>query len=98
MGNLPWCRGGELPMLPDVLTRQSIFSLYEKLTGHLPVCGWLCVATAFVRRRANSMTAGWDDETRDPPLIQMLSDIIVRMAQKDPAKGDWSVDGREVTV
>ena len=26
-GKLQWCREGELPMLPDVLT-QSIFSLY----------------------------------------------------------------------
>ena len=71
-------------MLPDVLTRRSIFSLCGKLTGHL-VYGWLRVATAFVRRRANSVTTGWDDETRDPPLIQTLSDI---MAQKDPAQGD----------
>ena len=49
-------------MLPDVLTRRSIFSLCGKLTGHLPVGGWLHVATAFVRRRANSVTAGWDDK------------------------------------
>ena len=97
-GKFQWCRGGELPMLPDVLTRRSIFSLCGKLTGHLPVCGWLRVATAFVRWRANSMTACWDDEIRDPPLFQVLSDIIAQMAQKDPAQGDWSVDGREVTV
>ena len=46
---LQWCRGGELPKLPDVLTRRSIFSLCGKLTGHHPVCGWLRVATASVR-------------------------------------------------
>ena len=40
-----------------------------KLMGHLPVCGWLRIATASMRRHANSVTAGWDDETRDPPLI-----------------------------
>ena len=49
---------GELPMLPDVLTRWSIFSLSGKLTGYLPVCCWLGVATAFERRHANSVTAG----------------------------------------
>ena len=97
-GKLQWCRGGELPMFPDVLTRRGIFSLYWKLMRPLPVCGWLRVATAFVRRRANSVTAGWDDEPQHTPLIQMLSDIIRRMAQKDPMQGDWSVDGREVTV
>ena len=35
---------------------------------------------------------------QDPPLIQMLSDIVVRLAQKDPMQGDWCVDGNEVTV
>ena len=98
MGNYYGVAWGELPSLPDVLTRRRIFSLCGKLTGHLPLCGWLRVAIAFMRRRANSVIAGWDDETRDPPLIQMLSDIIARLAQKDPAQGDWSVDGREVTV
>ena len=43
------------------------------------------------------MTAGWDDETRDPSLIQMLSYIVARLAQ-DPAQVDWCVDGCEVTV
>ena len=62
-GKLQWCCGGELPMLPDILTRQSMFSLCGKLMGHLPVCGWLCIATAFVRRRTNSVTAGCDDAT-----------------------------------
>ena len=97
-GKLQWCHGGELPMLPDVFTHQSIFSLCGKLAGHLPVCGWLHIATTFMRRRANSVTAGWDDETQDPPLIQMLLDTIARLVQKDPVQGDWSVDGREVCV
>ena len=87
-GKLQWCRGGELPMFPDVFTRRNIFSLSRKLMGHLPVCGWLRVTTAFVRRRANSVTAGWDDETQNPPLIQMLSDIIARLAQKNPVQCD----------
>ena len=74
-------------MLPDVLTR-SFFFLCGKLMGHLPVCGWLRVATTFVKRRANSVTAGWDNKTRDQPLIQMLSDIIARLVQKNPVQGD----------
>ena len=79
-GKLQWCHGSELPMLLDILTRRSIFSLCGKLMGHLPVCSWLCIATAFVRWCANSETAGWDNETQDPPLIQMLSDIVTRLA------------------
>ena len=51
-----------------------------------------------MRRRLNSVTAGWDDETRVPLPIQMLSDIVAQLAQKDPVQGDWCVDGCEVTV
>ena len=97
-GKIQWCRRGELPMLPDILTHQNFFSLCWKLMGHLPVCGWLRVAPAFVRQHANSVTAGWDDETQDPSLVQMLLDIIVQMAQKDRMQDDWSMDGCEVTV
>ena len=80
-----------------IYSSEHLFSVWE-IDGHLSVCGWLRVATTFLRQHANSVTAGWDDEMRDPSLIQMLSDIIAWMAQKDPAQGDCSVDGREVTV
>ena len=73
---MSWRSNGELPLLPGVLTHRSIFSLCGKLMGHLPICGWLSIATAFVRWCANSVTAGWDYEMGDPPLIQMLSNIF----------------------
>ena len=34
---LQWQHEGELLTPPNVLTRQSIFSLYKKMTGHLQV-------------------------------------------------------------
>jgi len=95
---LRWCRGGEPPTPPDILTRRTIFSVCGKLTGHFPVCGWLRVATAFIKRRANAATIGWDDEVRDPLLSRMLADVFTRVAQTDPTRGDWCVDGQDVTV
>ena len=97
-GRLQWRRDGAYPTAPDVLTRRSIFSVCGRLTGHFPVCGWLRVATAFLKRRANAVTTGWDDEVEDPPLRRMLEEIIVRAAQIDPTHGDWCVNGRDVTV
>ena len=58
------------------------------------MCGWLRVAAAFVKRRANAVTTGWDDETQDPMLRRMLDEIVMRSSQTDPARGDWCADGQ----
>ena len=97
-GKLRWRRDGERSKVPNVLTRRAVFSVCGRLTGHFPVCGWLRVAAAFVKRRANAVTTGWDDETQDPILRQMLDEIVMRSSQTDPARGDWCADGQEVTV
>ena len=95
---LRWRRDGERPKLPNVLTRRAVFSVCGRLTGHFPVCGRLRVAAAFVKRRANAVTTGWDDEAQDPMLRRMLDEIVMRSSQTDPARGDWCADGQEVTV
>ena len=69
-----------------------------KLIGHLPVCGWLRVATAFMKRRANSSTSTWDEEIHDESLRAMLEDTVRRVKQNDPAKGRWDVVGEEARV
>ena len=66
-GKLQWCCGGELPMLPDILARRSIFSLCGKLTGHLPVCGWLHVTTTSLRRYTNCDNRPGQRNTRPTP-------------------------------
>ena len=63
---------GERPKVPDVLTRRIVFHVCRRLTGHFPVCSWLRVAAAFVKRRANAVT-GWDDETwKIPCFVECL--------------------------
>ena len=71
-----------------------VFSVWGKLTGHFPVCGWLHVATAFVKQ----MTTGWDDKVQNPLLAQMIGDIFTRVTQDNLMKGDWCISGQEVTV
>ena len=98
-GKLRWRCDGERPKVPNVLTvRHAVFSVCGRLTGHFPVCGWLWVAAAFVKQRANAVTTGWDDETQDPMLRRMLDEIVMRLSQTDPARGDWCANGQEVTV
>uniref|UniRef100_A0A5S6QBG4 Integrase catalytic domain-containing protein n=1 Tax=Trichuris muris TaxID=70415 RepID=A0A5S6QBG4_TRIMR len=92
-GRLNWKRDAELPSLPNQLTRRNIFAYCGQLTGHFPVCGWLRVATAFVKRKANELTAGWDDPICGPELVAILRQIDARVRQHDPVRGRWDVTG-----
>ena len=95
-GRLQWWREGELPTPPNVLIRRGIFSLCRKLTGQLPVCGWLHVATEFEKQSA--VTTRSDNEVQDPLLRRMLVEIITRASQTDPSSGDWFVNEQDVIV
>ena len=97
-GKLRWRRDSKHPKFPAILTHRAIISMCGRLTGHFPVCGWLRVAAAFVKQRANTITTGWDDETQDPMLCRMLEEIVLRSSQTDPAHGDWCANGQEVIV
>lgn len=86
-GKLLWKRSNSLGEIPLVLTRRSVFSCCGKLVGHLPVCGWLRAATAFIKRRANVLTSTWDEEIHDECLSFMLEDMYQRVTSHDPARG-----------
>ena len=97
-GTLKWGRGTAVPEVPDVFMRRAVFSLCGKLVGHLPECGWTRAATGTIKRRASAVTKGWDDEITDDLLVRMVKEIIARVKQDDPAKGDWCVEGDELNV
>lgn len=62
--SLVWKRNNEIDV-PSQLTRRSVFSCCGKLVGHYPVCGWVRVAAAYLKRRANHVTESWDERIRD---------------------------------
>ena len=89
---LRWRRGGEAPQVPLVITRWRTFSVGGKLVGHFPVCGWLRVTVADIKRCVTSVSSGWDDEMREATLRSMLTKTVARVTRDDP------VDGNEFTV
>ena len=95
---LRWRRGGDVPGVPSNVTRLSVFSVCGKLVGHYPMCGWLRVPVATIKRRATSILLGWDDEVRDAALQSMLTETVARVTHNDPVRGYWCVDGNEFTV
>ena len=80
------------------MTRRSVFSFCGKMLGHLPVCGWLRPATAFLKRKANAKSSSWDDEIADDGLVMMMEEVVRRVRERDPASGRWDVEGDEATV
>ena len=55
-GTLQWKRGSQIPEILDRLTRRRVFSLRGKVVDHFPVCGWLLVEVAFIKRLATAVT------------------------------------------
>ena len=76
----------------------AFFSVCGKLVGHFPMCGWLRVVVAAIKRHATSILLGWDDEVRDTTLWSMPMETVSRVTHDDPVRGNWCIDGNEFTV
>uniref|UniRef100_A0A5S6QMU4 Integrase catalytic domain-containing protein n=1 Tax=Trichuris muris TaxID=70415 RepID=A0A5S6QMU4_TRIMR len=97
-GNLYWKRDGDLSKVPESLTRRSVFSYCGRLLGHYPVCGWLRVAAAFAKRKANDFSTSWDGAISDDRLKVLLHEIAAKVESQDPVRGRWDVSGDRARV
>ncbi|XP_043201309.1 uncharacterized protein LOC122370107 [Amphibalanus amphitrite] len=95
---LHWERDNPVGPPPSPLTRRSVFAWCGRLVAHLPVCGWLRPATAWLKRRANAVTRGWDDMTADRTLQAQVDHVAERVNSDDPAHGVWCVSGDAAVV
>ena len=95
---LRWKKSVDVPEVPLVIIRRRTFSVCGKLVGHFPVCDWLRVTVVAIKRRATSVSSGWDGEVRDATLRSMLTETVARVTRDDPVQGDWCVDGNKFTV
>ena len=97
-GELQWARDNAVGAPPERVTRRAVFQWCGKLVAHLPVCGWLRPAVAWLKRRANQLTRTWDDITEDATLRAQLDYVAERLSSDDPARGAWCVEGDGVVV
>lgn len=97
-GKLLWRRDNDLEEVPNKLTRRVVFSYCGKIIGHYPVCGWLRVAVAFMKRRANYITQSWDEVIEDDELQACLRETVSEMRKNDPVRGRWDVKGDAAKV
>ena len=86
-GDLVWRRDNAVLDVPRELTRRNVFSYCGKLTGHYPVCGWLRIATAFMKRKVNNLTERWDDAVADGDLRRLLEEMDAEVRKNDPVRG-----------
>ncbi|KHJ41654.1 hypothetical protein D918_08301 [Trichuris suis] len=97
-GQLEWKRDNQVANVPERLTRRSVFSCCGKLVSHFPVCGWLRVAAAFVKRKVNDASESWDEVVDDKELRALLVEIAAAMKTPDPAEARWDVPGDAAKV
>ncbi|XP_065643080.1 uncharacterized protein LOC136074669 [Hydra vulgaris] len=99
VGNkLMWSRGNRVDAISQKLTRRVVFSICGQLVGHLPVCGWLRVICSLLKRKAVSLTKGWDDEICDENVNWELKEVFSEVERCEPACGDWAVCGDQGKV
>ncbi|KFD47071.1 hypothetical protein M513_12059 [Trichuris suis] len=94
---LQWKRGSENNVPPTQLTRRSVFYCGE-LVRHYPVCGWLQVATAFIKREANRVSSRWDEPIHDDRIQEHLDEVAREVSKNDPVRGRWDVSGSAARV
>ena len=97
-GELRWQRDSQIPPPPVKVTRRALFAWCGRLVAHLPVAGWLRPAAAWLKRRVNAVTAGWDDATDDPQLKAQIQHVVQQLQAADPAQGPWRLTGDRLIV
>lgn len=97
-GELRWARDNGIAAPPSRVTRRAVFAWCGQLAAHLPVCGWLRPATAWLKRRANAVTRGWDDDADDAALSSQIAQVAGRLSEADPARGPWCFSGDRVII
>ncbi|XP_065658267.1 uncharacterized protein LOC136082772 [Hydra vulgaris] len=65
---------------------------------HLPVCGWLRVICSLLKRKAVSLTKGWNDKICDENVNWVLKEVFAEVERCEPACGGWAVCGDEGKV
>ncbi|KFD58237.1 hypothetical protein M513_01000 [Trichuris suis] len=68
-------------------SKGKVFSYCGELVGHYPVCGWLRVATAFIKREANRVSSRWDEPIHDDRIQEHLDGVAREVTKNDPVCG-----------
>ncbi|XP_065182720.1 uncharacterized protein LOC135813558 [Sycon ciliatum] len=94
-GQVQWSRRTDIRLkLEQPATKRDIFSWCGRLTGHVPVCGWLRPACSYLKRMANA-SAAWDEQV-PASLLKLCGEVDARLAgDGDPAQGQWRANSPE---
>ena len=88
--------------LPSVITKRAVFQWCGRLTGHVPVCGWLRPACSMLKRIAGvddeDNAIDWDEEV-SVRVARYCRELEARITKDggDPARGRWQVSMRDDT-
>ena len=71
-----WKTANNLCEIPSSLTRRKIFALCGTMTGNFPVCGWLRVASSFIKKTKNALTKTWDEKVQCYFAEKIVTDMV----------------------
>ena len=94
-GKVMWSRGNRLEEILRKLARRTVFLKFGQFVSHLPMCGWLRIVCSINKRKVVSLTNEWDDEVHDLGVRCVLEEVLKRVEENGPARGDWEVRGDE---
>lgn len=99
-GRIVWHRRDGVDLsLAHQPSKREVFSWCGRLTGHMPVCGWLRVHCSYLKRLANAMSTSWDEPILDPLFAKCCAELQNRFSgDGDPARGPWYGNVTEGTV
>ncbi|KRX52029.1 hypothetical protein T09_10840 [Trichinella sp. T9] len=70
----------------------------EKLVRHFPVYGWLRVAAAYIKQKANDAKTNCDELMEGGELRALIEETALAVEKHDPARVRWDVSAEEDKV
>ena len=86
-GRLYFHRGNEIPKLKERLSRQELFLMCRKLTGHYPIARWFQMACNYIKRNAEEKK--WDGE--EVKKTTVMKEVLEEVEKDDPVRGRWEI-------
>lgn len=79
-------------VVKERMTKRGVYGLIGEWVSHVPVAGWLRVASAYVQRMMSRLKLEWD-ELVPCDIMEKLEEISEKIiSEGDPARGNWLVD------
>ena len=65
---------------------------HGRLVGHFSICGWLRMATAFIKLKTTALSKRGDDKVEDA-FLKCITETVARVCETDLVEENCCVNG-----